>query len=328
MTVGTNVLVVADAGWGLLTGPARELLALGRSLADAFGGSVDFLVLGAPASKLAADVTAAGADRICVAEEADRPGYHPEPFAALVLAACRELAPRIVLLTYGPLGLDLAPRVAFGIGARWVANCVGVRCRSGGPAVPARRSRWQDPHRRSDRRIRRADPAPDERRRACAAAGPPGQFHVDFGAGNPRGCRRLRRAAPGGRRGCGGTRAGGDGRDRRSGHGLAGGVRQTRGTRARSRGVAGRLQASGRQGLDLCRPAGRPDRRDRRSQVILDVGGLRRVAAHGRLPEVEADRRCQSRSCAPIFQFARYGVVAKWEEVVPELLARLPMAAH
>jgi electron transfer flavoprotein alpha subunit len=27
---------------------------------------------------------------------------------------------------------------------------------------------------------------------------------------------------------------------------------------------------------------------------------------------------------APIFRFARYGVVGRWEDVVPELLLRLP----
>jgi electron transfer flavoprotein alpha subunit len=31
---------------------------------------------------------------------------------------------------------------------------------------------------------------------------------------------------------------------------------------------------------------------------------------------------------APIFRFARYGLVANWEDVVPELLARLPPNAH
>lgn len=126
MTTLTNVLIVSDASRGSLSGAGRELLAQGRSIADALNGSVAFLAVGVDAAKLAPEAAAAGADCICEVAGAERAGYHPELFAAVVLAACGQLAPRVVLFSHAALGLDLAPRVAFNLGARWATNCVGV----------------------------------------------------------------------------------------------------------------------------------------------------------------------------------------------------------
>jgi electron transfer flavoprotein alpha subunit len=328
MTAGTNVLVVADGSQGSLTGAGRELLALGRSIADGLEGSVAFLALGVEAAKVAHEAAAAGADRIYDVGDADRAGYHPELFAAVVLAACREWAPRIIVFSHAALGLDLAPRVAFGLGARWATNCVGVTVEAGalrcvrnevggkvqvveaidGQAVVTLRPKSVDV------------PPPQPARHAATVA----------------------IAAP--------VATAGDGirfveRHQEEG-GAAAELEQaevivTGGLGLGSREAFEKLQmlaralggALGGSKLAVDRGWISADRQVGATGTTVAPKLYFAVALSGALQHMAG---CQKSKIivainkdpeAPIFRFARYGVIANWEEVVPELVARLPSAA-
>jgi electron transfer flavoprotein alpha subunit len=69
---------------------------------------------------------AAGADRVYKVPGCEASGYHPENFAALALALCQAVTPRAVILPHGPLGSDLAPRLAFTLRAPWASGCAAA----------------------------------------------------------------------------------------------------------------------------------------------------------------------------------------------------------
>jgi len=328
-SIGTNVVVVGDASRGRLTASACELLALGRHIADALGGTVDFLALGVDAAVVASDAGAAGADRICVAEGAIRQGYHPEAFAALVLGACRELTPRVVVLNHGALGLDLAPRVAFGLGARWATNCVGVTVEAGalrclrnevggkvqvvedidGQAVVTLRPKSVDI----------PLPRPGRERvfvKLSAPATPPTENVVfverrmeDGGAAEE--LEQAERVVTGGL-GMGSADA-----FAKLGE-LAG---------ALGASLGGSKQAVDRGWIPSSRQVGLTGTTvaPRVYLAVAVSGALQHMAGCQKAKTIVA---INNDAKAPIFSFARYGVVAKWEEVIPELLARLPSPPH
>ncbi len=324
MAAGTKVLVVSDANRGSLTGAGRELLALARAMADALDGSVAFLALGAAAAKLAPEAAAAGADEIVDVPGADRPGYHPELFAALILAACRELTPRVIVFSHAPLGLDLAPRVAFALGARWATNCVGVTVEAGvlrcqrhevagkvqlvesidGLAVVTLRPKSVDvPALQPERRAATVVIAAPE-----AAAGEGITFverHQDEG-GAVAELEQAEAIVTGG-----------------LGMGSAAAFDKLQAlARALGASLAGSKQAVDRGWISADRQVGITGTTvaPKLYLAVAVSGALQHMAGCQKSKVIVAINKDPE---APIFRFARYGVVANWEEMVPALLAQL-----
>ncbi len=107
-----NVLAVCEARDGALRKVSREAVTAARLLADALGGTVDALVMGAPGVDAAgAQLGECGADRVLVAADAAFAKYAPDACAATVAARARDGYAAIVL-TASATGKDLAPRIA------------------------------------------------------------------------------------------------------------------------------------------------------------------------------------------------------------------------
>jgi len=324
MSSGKNVLVVCDGSRGGLSGAARELLALGRRIADALGGSVDLLALGLAASSVAHDAGAAGADRVCAADGADRVGYHPEAFAAIVLRACEELAPRIVLLGHDALGLDLAPRVAFGLGARWATNCMNIavegnvlRCdrnEVGGKVQVVEDVAGQVVATLRPKSVDVSAPQPGRQASLVTVSVPqPAAERVVFverrleDGGAAQELEQAEIVVTGGL-GMGSAEAFAKLQDLADALGAS---------------LAGSKQAVDRGWIPANRQVGLTGTTvaPKVYVAIAVSGALQHMAGCQKSRTIVA---VNSDPAAPIFQFARYGVVAKWEELVPELIARLP----
>lgn len=126
-----GILVLADGGRQPLSAATREMLALGRQLATQLGGRVGLLVLGRTAAEVAADGGAGGADCVYTVPGSDAAGYHPEAFATLAGALCQVVAPQAVILPHGPMGSDLAPRLAFQLRVPYAPGCGGASAEDG-----------------------------------------------------------------------------------------------------------------------------------------------------------------------------------------------------
>jgi len=127
-----DVLAVTEQRDGALRKTSREVVWAARQLADAMGGTVDALVLGAPGVDAAgAQLGAVGADRVLVAEDASFARYSPDGYAATVAAVAKGGGYGTVLVAATAAGKDLAPRIAARLDAPLASDVTGIRIEGG-----------------------------------------------------------------------------------------------------------------------------------------------------------------------------------------------------
>ncbi len=122
-----NVLAFAEARSGSLRKVAFEAVTAARQIADARGGEVHAVLVGAPGiAARAAELGQYGADVVVVVEHAGFAQYNPEATAAL-LAERLGSGYDAAVFSASAQGKDLAPRVAAKLGVGLASDVVDVR---------------------------------------------------------------------------------------------------------------------------------------------------------------------------------------------------------
>jgi len=122
-----NILAFAEARNGELRKVALETVTAARKLADATGGEVHALLVGASGIGAKADQLAQhGADVVFVSEHEGFSQYNPEATSALAAERVKSGGYRAVLFATSALGRDLAPRVAGKLAAGIVTDVTAV----------------------------------------------------------------------------------------------------------------------------------------------------------------------------------------------------------
>jgi electron transfer flavoprotein alpha subunit len=133
-----NILAVCEQKSGQVRKVSREIVAAARLLADALGGTVDALVIGAPGvDSAAAELGAAGADRVLTATDGAFALYQPDGYAATVSAQAKAGGYAAVVLAATAAGRDLAPRLAVQLDAPLAMDVTGLAV-DGGRIVATR----------------------------------------------------------------------------------------------------------------------------------------------------------------------------------------------
>jgi electron transfer flavoprotein alpha subunit len=130
-----NILAIAETRGGELRKVALEAVTAARALADATGGGeVRALVFGPAGIGARAEALAQhGADKVLVCEHAAYDKADAESMAATVVAHAAGSA--VVLFSASAQGRDLSPRVAAGLDAPLLADCLTVSGAKGGVTV-------------------------------------------------------------------------------------------------------------------------------------------------------------------------------------------------
>jgi len=122
-----NILAFAESRNGELRKVALEAVTGARRLADATGGEVHALLVGAPGiSSKAEQLAKYGADVVLVCEHDAFGKYNPEAAAALAADRIKSGGYRAAIFATSAEGRDLAPRVAGKLGAGIVTDATGV----------------------------------------------------------------------------------------------------------------------------------------------------------------------------------------------------------
>ncbi len=122
-----NVLAVTEQRGGALRKVSREVVWAARQLADAMGGSVDALVLGAPGVDAAGfGLGGVGADKVLVAEDASFGNYSPDGYAGTAAAVAKAGGYGAVIVPATAAGKDLAPRIAARLDAPLATDATGI----------------------------------------------------------------------------------------------------------------------------------------------------------------------------------------------------------
>jgi electron transfer flavoprotein alpha subunit len=121
-----GVLVLAECEGRELTKTSTELVTAGLKLAREMDEPLLAVVAGAAVENAARDLSNRGVSMVIAVADSLFATYHPESYLALVTQTCRELGPRVVLMGHTDVGRDLAPRLAFALGAGMAPNCVSM----------------------------------------------------------------------------------------------------------------------------------------------------------------------------------------------------------
>lgn len=128
------LLVLAEIRAARPTSLALELLGLARSLAGDGAepqAEVAAVTFGPHAADSAAELIARGADRVFVVCDEELAEFDSDRWCATLTAITREIQPELVLLGHTPCGSDVAPRLAFRVGAMAASGCTAIARQDG-----------------------------------------------------------------------------------------------------------------------------------------------------------------------------------------------------
>lgn len=103
-----------------------ELLSQGRKIADETGEPLVAVIVGHGIEGLAAAVTASGADKVVLIDDAKLADYTTGAYTSVLNKFIRKEEPQVVLMGNTAIGKDLAPRLAQRLGVGLASDCTGM----------------------------------------------------------------------------------------------------------------------------------------------------------------------------------------------------------
>ncbi len=123
-----GVLTYGEVSGAKLSPISKELLGIGRTLADSRGEELSMVVIDRRAEACGPEAVAHGADRVYLIGDAPTEHFEAASVTAILEKLCMEtVKPAVLLLGQSLTGRDLAPRVAFRLKTGLVTDCVGLR---------------------------------------------------------------------------------------------------------------------------------------------------------------------------------------------------------
>ena len=121
-----GVMIFAEITDGKLAPITKELLGIGRKLANDLSEELSALVAGYGVANIAAEAITFGADKVYIVDDPLLQDYRTDPYVAVVEKIAKQTNPRILLLGQTTIGRDLAPRAAFRLGTAVTLDCIAL----------------------------------------------------------------------------------------------------------------------------------------------------------------------------------------------------------
>lgn len=126
MITSADLLVVAEAENGRASALALEMLGLAGALASDSGRAIHACVLGSDLDGAARDLAAHGADRVHVVDAPGLDRYQADAWLPDLLDVIGAIGPGTVIVGHTASGADLAPRLAFRLRTTLATACTGA----------------------------------------------------------------------------------------------------------------------------------------------------------------------------------------------------------
>jgi electron transfer flavoprotein alpha subunit len=126
MAEAGEVLVIDEVTGGQLTASTREMLAVGRRLADALGVRLAAGLVGHGIQSTPQEAIHSGADRVYTVDDPLLGASQVELLLEALAHVSRAARPSILLMARTPLGRETAPRLAARLGVSLAQDCVEV----------------------------------------------------------------------------------------------------------------------------------------------------------------------------------------------------------
>jgi electron transfer flavoprotein alpha subunit len=125
-----GVWIFAEQRHGRLAPVAFELLGQGRVLAEKLGARLTAILFGSNVKHLAADLFAAGADTVFLADDPRLAGFTDDLYGGLLTRLAQRHRPEIVLGGATAMGRSFIPKVASALHTGLTADCTGLDIRA------------------------------------------------------------------------------------------------------------------------------------------------------------------------------------------------------
>lgn len=124
MAESKGVLICGELTKGELAAITKELLTIGRKLADDLGEELAALLIGKDLQDLRQKAISFGAHKVYLADHSSLAEYHPDFYVTVISNLCQEMKPSILVLGQTDIGRDLAPRLAAKLGTGVSMDCI------------------------------------------------------------------------------------------------------------------------------------------------------------------------------------------------------------
>jgi electron transfer flavoprotein alpha subunit len=133
--VARDILVLVEHAEGKVDSITYQLLAIGHRLAEQMGVKLTAAAIGHQLESIVAALQGHGMDKIVVVDDLALNLASAEVQAHVIAEVARQIEPRVVLIGYSLMGMELAPAIATKLGIDALTNCVNLEMRDGAVTV-------------------------------------------------------------------------------------------------------------------------------------------------------------------------------------------------
>ena len=121
-----GILVCGELADGKLASITTELLGCGRKLADDLKENLSCLLASDAVGGASKEAIAFGADKVYTIEHPALKEYQADSYIQVAEKLAKDISPRIILMGQTSLGRDFAPRLAFRLGTSLTTDCLDL----------------------------------------------------------------------------------------------------------------------------------------------------------------------------------------------------------
>ena len=121
-----GILVCGELTDGKLASITTELLGCGRKLADDLKEDLSCLLASDAVGKASQEAIAFGADKVYAVEHPALKEYQADSYMQVAEKLVKDISPRTVIIGQTSMGRDLAPRLAFRLGTSLTTDCLSL----------------------------------------------------------------------------------------------------------------------------------------------------------------------------------------------------------
>ena len=119
-----GILIYTSIVCDMVSTPTKEVLGMGRAIAEKTGETVSAALLGADVSSLTQDLIEAGADAVYITQNDKLSEFKTNIYLKALEDVVAQAQPRLILFPGEPAAMELAPRLAQRLSAGLVTDCV------------------------------------------------------------------------------------------------------------------------------------------------------------------------------------------------------------
>jgi electron transfer flavoprotein alpha subunit len=123
----SDLLILVESKGGALEKMTLELIRGASGLAKDLGTAVSAVVVGADTAPLAESVAAYGLNKVYRLEHPLLKDFQPDAWVAGLEWLCKQIAPKIFLISHSFVGREVAPRLAYRLNTELTTDCTGLK---------------------------------------------------------------------------------------------------------------------------------------------------------------------------------------------------------